>query len=889
MSLMKTLPLLLVSLLVPVSLAGQAPPDRWSPAGEVRTRYTINDGWKFYPDGMEFAEKPLVSDAGWASVTLPHTWNASDPFDDVDSYRRGTSWYRRRLELDESLEGKRLFLYFEGVNQEADVYVNGAFAGSHKGGYTAFAVEITDLVEFGGGPDGNLVAVQVDNSHDPAIPPLSVGFALYGGIYRDVWLVATDPVHVKVTDHASSGVYVSTPKVSRERADVRLRGTVVNDAQAPKRLRVVSTIVDRSGERVAEAASTLSVPAGRETEFTQSFPTVRNPRLWSPDDPYLYTVYTEVYDGTELLDRVRNPLGFRWFNFDPNQGFFLNGEKLVLRGTNRHQDYQGLGSALSNPLHVRDLEWVKEMGANFLRLAHYPQDPAVLEAADRLGLLVWEEIPVVNYITVSEAFTRNAETMLREMIRQHYNHPSVILWGIMNEVFLWSQQGARIREHTHTTYMRQVREFATRLDRLARAEDPSRYTAMAIHGSDDYDESGVADVAQVLGLNVYSGWYGGKFEDFGTSLDRRHAGNPNQILLISEYGSGSDLRLNALVPERFDHSSTWHRMYHESYLRQSRERPYLAGTAIWNQFDFSQPHIGESMHNMNQKGMLTFDRRPKDVFYMYKANWSSEPVLYIASRDWTRRTGTGAEAALLEDGGPAPVEQTVDVYSNVGRVELFVNGSSLGVQEPDDVRRTSWRIPFVDGENVLEARAEKNGWVHTDRMVIHFEYYSPDLRDPAVPFRQLAVNVGSNAQYSDEEGLVWEADQPYREGSFGHIGGEARLFNRSIVITGSRKTALYVTYREGLQGYRFDVPDGDYEVELDFAEPEDLEPGERVFQVAINGKSVLSRVDLAAQPGFRTAKPVVLTTSVSGGEGLVVSFTAVKGKPVLNGIRVTKR
>lgn len=874
-------------LLLPGALAAQSTEDAAGAAGG-RTVRTLDAGWRFTPGGVEFAEKPLVSDAGWERVTIPHTWNAHDPFDDVPSYRRGIGWYRTTLPLDEGLRGKRLFLYFEGVNQVARIYVNGAFAGEHVGGYTAFAVDITEHVRFGDAGRENLIAVQVDNGHDPFIPPLSVGFALYGGIYRDVWLVATDPVHIDVTDHASSGIYVTTPRVSRERAEVHLRGTVVNDGPTAKRVSVVTTVVDHDGATVARASSALAVPARGEAAVRQQLPAIARPRLWSPDDPYLYTVVTEVHDGDVLLDRVRNPLGVRWFRFDPARGFFLNGEHLQLRGTNRHQDFAGLGSALSNRQHVRDLEWIKEMGANFLRLAHYPQDPAVLEAADRLGLLVWEEIPVVNYITPAAPFHENARRMLREMIRQHHNHPSVVLWGLMNEVFLWSPAGARIREQTDTTYMREVRDFAAMLDSVARAEDPTRYTAMAIHGSDDYDEAGLAGIPQVLGLNLYGGWYGGVFEDFGKTLDRRHARSPEQVLLVSEYGAGSDLTLNSVAPERFDHSSAWHRRYHESHLRQIAERPYLAGTAIWNQFDFSQPHVGESMPNMNQKGMLTFDRRPKDAFYLYKANWSAEPVVHIASRDWTRRAGTDSVAP--SGAGPRPVAQPVDVYSNLAEVELFANGRSLGARKPDDVRRASWDVPFVDGDNVLEARGvDGDGAARTDRLVVHFDYRAPTLRDASVPFHELAVNVGSNAQFADADGLVWEADQLYRPGSFGRVGGERKLMARDVVIVATRQPALYVTYAEGLDAYRFDVPDGAYEVELRFAEPARIEAGERVFDVTIGGRTVLARVDLAARTGTGGAMPVTVLASASGGDGIVVGFRRIAGSPVLNAIRVRRR
>ncbi|HEU4632287.1 MAG TPA: glycoside hydrolase family 2 TIM barrel-domain containing protein [Gemmatimonadaceae bacterium] len=893
---LKTLaPILLSSaLLLPAArpLAAQAGPRagdgaRWQPA-VVRTRLTVNDGWRYRAGGVEFAEKPGISDAGWERVTLPHTWNNRDVFDDVDSYRRGTAWYRKRLRLDERLRGKKLYLHFEGVNQTAEVYVNGAYAGRHEGGYTAFTVDVTDLVTFGGDAAENLIAVHVDNSHDPDIPPLSVGFALYGGIYRDVWLVATDSVHVTMTDHGSRGVYVSTPQVSRERGTVRVRGHVTNDAATARRLRVVSTVVDADGRIVARGTSEVTAAAGAEVPFDATLAAVARPHLWSPEDPYLYTVHTDVYDGERLADRVRSPLGFRWYRFDPDSGFFLNGAPYRIRGTNRHQDRDSLGSALDDPLHVRDFEIIKAMGANFVRLAHYPQDPAVLDAADRLGLLVWEEVPVVNYVTRSPAFVAHAQGMLREMIRQHYDHPSVILWGTMNEVFLWSEQGARIGRQRDTTYMRWVRDFARGMDSLARAEDPTRYTAMATHMSGDYDLSGVADVPQVLGINVYNGWYSGDYDEFGTVLDKRHAAHPEQALFVSEYGSGSDWRLNSLHPERFDHSSTYHRWYHEAYLRQARARPFVAGTAIWNEFDFSQPHIGETIPNMNQKGMATFDRQPKDVYYLYQANWTREPMVHIASRDWARRAGMPDSGA--SGGGVAPVVQPVDVYSNLGRVELIVNGRSLGARTPDDVRKTSWQVPFAPGDNVLEARATGDGQVRTDRLVIHMDVVPRDLRDAAVPVRALAVNVGSRAQYADADGIVWLGDQPYRPGSYGHVGGRPTMFNRNYAITGTRRTGMYFFYQDSIQGYRMDLPDGEYEVELDFMEPDpDAAPGDRVFGVTVNGQPVIERLDLVARAGFRTALPIRFTTAVTGGQGLRIDFPVVKGAAVLNAIRVVRR
>jgi beta-galactosidase len=846
-----------------------------------RIRESIDAGWRYYEGSPPAAELPATADSTWRPVTLPHTWNAQDPFDDVEGYRRDVSWYRKHLAVDSTLRGKRLFLYFEGANQVATVFVNGTRVGEHRGGYTAFAFDVTSQLHAGG---DNVIAVRVDNSHSPSIPPLSVGYALYGGIYRDVWLLATEPVHFDLTDHASSGVVVTTPAVSHASATTAVRGHVVNESPAQRSVNVVSTIFDHSGARLAQTAFALVLPAGGASDFSLALPAIARPRLWSPEDPYLYTVRTEVRDGDTLLDRIDTPLGFRWYRFTADSGFFLNGARYALHGTNRHQDKAGIGSALSDDEHVRDMQWIKEMGANFVRLAHYPQDPAVLDAADRLGLLIWEEVPVVNYITVSPEFTATSEDMLRDMIRQHRNHPAVVMWGIMNEVFLWSEQGARIGTQKDTAYMRHVRDFAVAMDSVAHGEDPTRPTTMATHASADYDRAGVSTITDVLGVNMYSGWYGGKFADFGTAIDNRHKRSPKTVFFISEYGAEDDWRVNSLDPERFDFSGRWVLRFHESYLRQIEARPWLAGSAIWNEFDFSQPETGGSIPHMNQKGMLTWDRQPKDVFFLYKANWNPEPMVYVATRGWLQREGTDATAK--PGAGKRAVPQPVDVYSNLAQVELFANGVSLGRKRPDDVRHAEWQVPFVDGDNVLEARGTRNGKPVTDRVVVHFTYRAPTLADASVPFRQLAVNAGGKAQVSDDDGVVWEGDQPYSAGSFGYVGGEAKQFNKDLAIEGTREPPMYFTYREGIKAYRFDVPDGEYEVELRFAEPK-AKAGERVFGVRVNGRVLASAIDLAKDYGLARAAVIRVNASAIDGKGIVVEFTPIAGAPILNAIRVS--
>ncbi len=464
------------------------------PVHAQRTQTSINGGWRFWNDDAAGAEASVYDDGAWERVDLPHTWNAEDAFDETPGYRRGVGWYRRPLDLPESQAGRRLFLVFEGANQVADVFVNGRPAGRHVGGYTAFAVEITDLVTPGATA---ALAVRVDNAHDPDVPPLDADFTFYGGIYRDVWLVTTDPVHLSLED-AAPGVWLDTPGLSDGDTRIRVRAALVNDGSEPVDVTLRHTLLGPAGAEVTTVASSASLAAGvRETVETWS-PPVDDPQLWTPETPSVYHVRTEVLVDGAVRDAVTEPLGFRWVAAD-GDGFWLNGAHRQWAGTNRHQDAEGWGNALPDDLHRRDVQLVKETGFDFLRLAHYPQDEAVLNETDRVGLAVWEEIPVVNTITPSEAFATNAETMLREMIRQHVNHPSIVIWGTMNEILL------RIPPDAPDDYVDDVRALAERLERVAKEEDPTRLTAMAVsHGEAAYR---IADAADIFAFNLYFGWY----------------------------------------------------------------------------------------------------------------------------------------------------------------------------------------------------------------------------------------------------------------------------------------------------------------------------------------------------------------------------------------------
>lgn len=843
-------------------------------AGAGRTFYTIDDGWKYIPEGLAYAFDTRRDDLPGVQVSLPHTWNAADVFDDDRTYRRSIGWYRKEIRLGQESRHKRIFLCFEGAHQVADVYVNGAFIGRHKGGYTAFTFDITDQLKWKNDSSTALVAVQVNNAHDPYVPPLSIGYASYGGIYRDAWLITTGALHFTGVDNNSGGVYITTPDIASGKGTVAIRSTVTNESDHAATFRFVNDIFDATSRLIRTATTSYTLAPGQETAVSATADAGNNPHLWSPSDPYLYHVKSRLEMDGHKTDEVDNTIGFRWFNFDANTGFSLNGKKLALHGTTRHQDMLGKGDALTGEDHERDMRIIKEMGANFVRLAHYPQAPKVLQLADELGLIIWEEVPVVNYMTLSPEFLDNSENMIREMIRQGYNHPSVVMWGSMNEILLYSKEGIRVQKHTDTIYINHLKKFAVRLDSTIRAEDPTRYTTMAMHLSDDYAKFGLDRISQVGGHNIYDGWYSGTLEDFGKDVDEIHRTEPRQRIFISEYGAEGEERLNTERPQRTDYTGQYQRLYHESYLRQINARPFLAGTSIWNEFDFSQPNIGGPASHRNQKGMVTWDRRPKDVYYMYKANWNPEPMVYIATRNWMTRAGTTQQL------------NTIDIYSNLGEVTLSVNGELQPAKKPDDVKKATWQVHLVNGRNILRATGRSGKQTVTDEVIIDYHTYDANLTASNIPFQTISVNVGSNAQYLDASGTVWIEDRPYTKGSFGHIGGNNAFFARGEIIKSTHDVPLYYSFLDSLQGYRLDVKDGRYKVTLYFAESKDLTPGERLFDIVINGQTLIHDLDLAAAYGYAMAIKKTFVVDATGGRGIQIDLPARKGGAVLSGIKV---
>lgn len=857
------------ALLAPVllGLAAPAPQAQGPAAGPAspRLRITLNEGWRYAPGPIDGGELPARDDSAWKRVDLPHTWNATDAVRGEGDYRRGVGWYRRWLPPGELPEGRRLFLHFEGANQVADVYLDGRHVGRHAGGYTAFAFDVTDRLT----PDRrHLLAVRVDNRHDPDIPPLEADFTFYGGLYRDVWLIATDAVHLDLLDHASPGVYIDTPIASRERAEVRIRGSVSNETSERRSLEVVHRILDASGRELAVVRQGLEVPAGGRAGFERAAELVE-PELWSPDRPYLYRAVTEVVVDGRIADRTRNAFGVRWFGLDAEEGFLLNGSPFRLDGTNRHQDRAGLGNALSDELHRRDVSLVERTGFNFLRLAHYPQDAAVLSEADRVGLLVWEEIPIVNRVTPTEAFAANAERMLVEMIRQHYNHPSVAMWGYMNEVFL------RRPDPAPEGYDAFVVGLAKRLDRRAREEDPRRLTALALSRHEIERDRGVAGVPQVLGMNLYFGWYYDELDDLGSFLDEQRRRYPERLLLVSEYGAGSDERVHATEPRSFDFSSEYQQRFHMAAFPQIAGRPWLLGGAVWNQFDFGSAHRQDTKSAINQKGLYTFDREPKDVAFYYEAMLRREPVLRIA-REGDRRAGSRDEDR----------RQPVWAYSNLDEVELRVDGVSAG-SRPVRNGRADWTIELEGGVHRLTARGVRDGLEVADLVRIRYEDRTSFFRDPASDVAVHAVNAGGPYAYVDGGDLVWEADRAHAEGGgWGFLGGEPVRVHRRI--RGTEEDALFQAARVGVQAYRFDVPDGAYELWIGVVELEHDRPGARVFSARVGDRYAFRDVDFAERHGRDVAVGRAVRVEAVGGQGITLTFEARRGRSTVSALRLAR-
>lgn len=656
-----------------------------------RKEILLNNDWNFrFWHQVQFKSEQRVN--------LPHTWNSGDALSGKQDYYRGVGNYDKKIFVEPGWKGKRLFLRFEGVNSIANVFINATHVGEHRGGYGAFVFEITDYVKYGA---MNTILVKVNNALQMDIMPLVGDFNFYGGIYRDVHLVITDPVNISLTDYASPGVYLVQNNVTKEKADIQAKVVVSNGNPQSAPVQVNVKIWD--GEKLVKQQDLNMTVDARNQSVAGLEMTIEKPRLWNGrKDPFMYRAEVTLSTGGKVVDKVCQPLGLRFFHVDAEKGFFLNGEHLKLKGVCRHQDRAERGNALYKMHHEEDAAIMAEMGTNAVRLAHYPQATYFYDLMDQYGMVTWAEIPFIGPggyqdrgFVDQASFRENGKEQLKELIRQHYNHPSICFWGLFNEL---------------KTIGDNPIEYIKELNDLAHQEDPTRPTTAASFLSYDSDISKITDV---IAWNQYFGWYGGSPSDMGKWLDANHKAHPEYKIAISEYGAGASIYHQQDSVKRGVASGWWHpenyqTFYHIGNWQAIAERPFVWGSFIWNLFDFGAAHRTEGDRpGINDKGLVTFDRKvKKDAFYFYKANWNPEDkFVYIANRRHRDRT------LLVTD---------IMAFSNMPQVELFVNGVSIGTQGADDYATFEWKgVQLREGENVIEMKAGKGKSMVTDRVVWH--------------------------------------------------------------------------------------------------------------------------------------------------------------------------
>ncbi len=673
-----------------------------------RTKTNIDSNWSYLENDTPNNNEAKKS-TNWVEINLPHSWNSFDATDNDPGYRRSASWYKKNLVITNFDVNKLYKLYFEGSNITTLVYVNGKEAGKHIGGYIGFTFDISKFIKEG----NNEVLVRVDNSYNiEIIPSQKSDFIIYGGITRDVWLLSMSKNNI-------DNIQITTPQVSEKSASLNVLATV-KDINNTNGFGYLAQLINPKGKVIATQKGNVS---GEITSI--DFKSIKNPELWDVKNPNLYTVSVSLLESGVEIDKIQDKVGFRWFEFKDNGPFFLNGKRVLIRGTHRHEEHAGVGAAMSNEQQRKDMESIKEMGANFVRLAHYPQDPEVYKACDELGLLVWDELPWCRGGLGNEVWKTNAKNMLSEMIHQNYNHPSIILWSLGNEMS-W------LPDFKDGDNNEKMNVFLSELNDMAHKLDPTRKTVIR-----KYEDG--SKIVDVFSPSIWSGWYSGSFKSYKKAIDKykldykhfihaeyggdshvgRHSENPingegqiksegweeaivqTKVANIAQIGDWSE---NYIV-DLFD----WH-------LHISENDPTFVGNLQWSFKDFATPLRPEDdIPYMNQKGLVDRNGNPKDAYYVFKSYWSEKPFTYIESHTWKERQG------------PKDTPRIVNVFSNCPKVEFFQNGVSLGIKTRDITAYPAcgltWEVKFAEGKNNFVAVGiNKDGTKVSDAIDVNYRF-----------------------------------------------------------------------------------------------------------------------------------------------------------------------
>jgi beta-galactosidase len=896
--------LITLAILAPLFHPGAAAGQRASTIDttSLRTTTDLNQNWRFTQDDRltdQAALADTVSD--WEAVTLPHTWNAHDAASlRATDYKRGRGWYR--LDFNTPSSGSRHWLEIGAASLVADVWLNGKKLGQHKGGFTIFRFDVTDTLNRSG---KNTLLIKVDNSEPKeeddltAIAPLGGDFNVSGGLYRYVRLISTaGPVHFDLADMGGPGVYANTTSVQPSGATVHVRTRLKNDSGATASYVVRVGLLDAEGRVAGSADRTVSLAAGTEQEIGQDIQ-VDKPHLWQGrEDPYLYQLVAELLPaGGKPVDNVVQAFGIRQIRIDPDKGFYLNGKYLRLHGVAMHQDFLGKGWATSNADVDTSLALIMEIGANAVRLAHYPYSSYTLDRLSRLGLVAWSETALglgtkVHSCSRSDAtpaFVDNAKHQLQEMIRQDYNQAAIAMWAVGNET--------SARQLNCDDPYDNVTPVLRALHRQAKSEDESRPTVYAEYGhpadrSGPYATEGITDL---FATNRYFLWYTPNLGRLDALLDSLRVKTPSQPLGVSEYGAGAALTHHTdnveggepevrSAPEgQVSYQPEEYQAYvHERNYRLFSTKRYLWGTFVWNMFDFGSGHRNEGdVLGVNTKGLVTFDRTTrKDAFYFYKANWTSQPVTHIVGRRYKDR------AYALND---------IKVYSNAGSVTLSVNGRRIGTmtaKQCDQKTCVFKGVRLNRGDNVVKAVGQPGGASATDGGTSAADSVRWSLNSYNVNIAAGRLATG----YVSSQGIRYGSDNFYSGGSDDAVEVSAEptptdLVGSTATISGTNDPSLYKYYRNGSFSYDVPLGNGRYEVTLGFVEPDrNLRSGERVFDVTAAGKTELSNFDVLKEAKGQARTAVVRNFSVTiSNRHLRLGFQPKKGKAVVSNISIRAR
>ncbi|MBU7591113.1 glycoside hydrolase family 2 protein [Metabacillus halosaccharovorans] len=615
----------------------------------MRKTILFNKNWKFVKENV--GEKEVFSALGEV-INIPHTWNAIDGQDGGNDYYRGTCWYGKTFKKPEINSGDQVYLEFRGANSTAEVWINNTKLSTHDGGYSTFRVNITEALK-----EENELVVSVDNGPNDRVYPQKADFTFYGGIYRNVYMVIVPDSHFDLDYYGGSGLQITT-EINEKSAIVNLKSYITGEAES-----VRYTI---------EGVGVIEVPVNDGVALGHiEIPDVR---LWDGvEDPYLYKAKAELIKGENIVDEVDSRFGCRTFSFDKDKGFILNGRPYPLRGVSRHQDRRGVGNAITREMMKDDMGIIKEIGANTIRLAHYQHDQYFYDLCDEYGMIVWAEIP---YITEHMPNGReNTITQLTELIVQNVNHPSIICWGLSNEISVTGVTDDLMENHKI-------------LNDLAHSLDNTRPTTMAHAFMLEIDEP-LVTLPDIMSYNLYYGWYLGNLTDNDIFFDDFHKKYPDKIIGLAEYGADANPRLQTPTPEKGDYTEQYQTVYHEHMLNMFKDRPYLWATHVWNMFDFAADGRDEGGENgINQKGLVTFDRKyKKDAFYLYKAYWNNEPFVHLCGRNYVDRHEEETE---------------IKVYSSYDSVELYNNGELVEKKSGNKVFIFQLKL---QGEHRIEVKA----------------------------------------------------------------------------------------------------------------------------------------------------------------------------------------